>query len=96
LTVFLLAGLGILNIWLIFPQHFEAVLQFWQGFGGKLLFWSGLSASGFHWLAGVRHLFMSHDVWQIQTNRQRNALSAKILIMLFIFWLLFISAEIWL
>lgn len=91
--LFLLVGLGILNLWILQPTYFKFIIAFWHSLAGKLLLWLGLSALLFHWLAGIRHLLMEHNIWQMQT--QNSPASAKGLLWLYLFLWGLLSWAVW-
>ena len=87
-VIFLLSGLIILNVWILSPLHFAEINGFWQSFWGRLWLWLGLSALLYHWLAGLRHLLMEHEIGL-------RFLHPQLLLKLYgIAWLL-LSWEVW-
>lgn len=84
LVLVLSAGLIWFNCLILWPQDFALTVAWMDTWLGQLLLFSLCSALWFHWLAGLRHLLLEHDVWQMQSKPTRSKASAKVLLALFI------------
>jgi succinate dehydrogenase / fumarate reductase cytochrome b subunit len=97
MSIVLLGGLAFVwGVWLVVaPQAFEALMQGAVTPTAKIG-WSLLALSlWWHWLTGLRHLLVEHNVFGLQTNAQTGHRSAVITIAAFGFGTVLIVWGVW-
>ncbi len=89
LIPFMLWGL---HLSLASPQDFDDLHSFLSSLPMKLMIWIGLSAFTYHFMAGIRHLFMDiHIGEELKSGR----LSAQLTLIFSIVVILFIGIWLW-
>ncbi|QBZ84075.1 Succinate dehydrogenase cytochrome b556 subunit [Hydrogenovibrio crunogenus] len=98
--VLLVLSLGIGLIWLhgmiLQPDAYAENLQILTHPIGQLVLTLGGLSLWFHWLSGLRHLAMEHDLGGLLSQLERSRLSAQVLLLIFVIGSLWLLWEIWL
>lgn len=95
LSLGLLLGLVWLN-WAVFhPESFQASLALLAHPLSKLIISGFLLSLWFHWLSGLRHLLIEHNVWNTLADLSRSRLTAKIMLLIFAVGAVWILLEVW-
>lgn len=91
----LILGLVWLNLLLLQPESYQQTWAWLSHPLGKIVSISGLLGLSFHWLTGVRHLLMEHDVAQLLTRLDRAKLSGQGVLVIFVIWSVWVIWRLW-
>lgn len=95
LSLGIMAGLIWLNWAILRPESFTESLALLQHPISKILISGFLVSLWFHWLSGLRHLLIEHNVWDTLKILDRSRLTAKIMLIIFALGALWILLEVW-
>lgn len=91
----LILGLVWLKLLLLQPESYQQTWAWLSHPIGKMVAIAGLLGLSFHWLTGVRHLLMEHDVAQLLTRLDRARLSGQGLLIIFAIWSVWVIWRLW-
>lgn len=95
LVLFLLLGLIWLHSIILQPETYAENRQVWTHPLGRLMLSLGSISLWFHWLSGVRHLLIEHNIGGLLSHLERSRLSGKIMLFIFVIGTLWLLWEIW-
>ncbi|PLA74539.1 succinate dehydrogenase, cytochrome b556 subunit [Hydrogenovibrio sp. SC-1] len=91
----LILGLVWLNLLLLQPESYQQTRAWLSHPLGKIVATAGLLGLSFHWLTGLRHLLMEHDVAQLMTRLDRSRLSGQGVLVIFVIWSVWVIWRLW-
>jgi len=94
-VVSLIFGLVWLNLLLLQPERYQQTWAWLSHPLGKVLVIAGALSLSFHWLTGLRHLLMEHNVAQMLTRLDRAKLSAQGVLVIFAIWSVWVIWRLW-
>lgn len=95
LVISLLLGLIWLHSVILQPETYAENRQVWTHPLGQLMLSLGGISLWFHWLSGVRHLLIEHNIGGLLSSLERSRLSGKMMLFIFVIGTLWLLWEIW-